>query len=186
MKPPKSHPSQNPPPVDNAHVAPGCEPFGIKAWPRYFWQQNYEIGDESMHWALNDTHSTQEGKVSCCYMVLFANYPTCMDGKPLSEQPMPKRIIDLLNSEHEMQASHASDQAKIKGLTADCERIDALSELYRECPHAEIHFNDDADQEPWPVGYTIYVAGCDPLMVTKPTFREAIDALRAALKESRP
>ena len=71
--------------------------------PRYFWEQNYQIGD-SFHWALNDTHSTQEGMVSSAYMILLADYATCMDGKPLSEQFMPKKIVDLLNGESETAA----------------------------------------------------------------------------------
>lgn len=72
-----------------------------------------------MHWALNDTHSTREGKVSCCYMVLFADYPTCIDGKPLSEQSMPKRIVDLLNGD----ASHSAQQAKVEGLVRALEGL---------------------------------------------------------------
>ncbi len=89
----------------------------MKAPPRYFWHQNYEVGD-SMHWALNDTHSTQEGKVSCCYMVLLADYPTCMDGKPLSEQDMPKRIVELLNSQSEIRNLRNSHEALVKALGA--------------------------------------------------------------------
>jgi hypothetical protein len=73
---------------------------------RFFWEQNYEIGD-GVHWALNDTESRKEGKVSCCYMVLFADYPTAMDGKPVGEQFMPALIVRLLNEHYAKQnAAH--------------------------------------------------------------------------------
>jgi len=65
--------------------------------PRYFWEQRYEMPNGHVHWALCDTNSEKEGKVSCAYMVLFADYPTCCDGRPLSEQTIPKRIVELLN-----------------------------------------------------------------------------------------
>jgi len=64
---------------------------------RYFWKQCYEMSGEDVHWALCDEESEKEGRVSCGYMVLLASYPTCSDGQPLSEQPMPKRIVELLN-----------------------------------------------------------------------------------------
>lgn len=65
--------------------------------PKWFWKQSYEMPDGSLHWALCDTDSEKEGKVSCCYMVLLADYATCSDGLPVSEQPLPKRIVTLLN-----------------------------------------------------------------------------------------
>ena len=63
---------------------------------QWYWKQSYDMGS-SVHWALNDTDSDKGGRVSSAYMVLAANYPLCCDGLPLSEQPLPKRIIELLN-----------------------------------------------------------------------------------------
>lgn len=53
---------------------------------------------DEVHWALRDTESTKEGKVTCAYMVLLSNYPTALDGKPVSEQFMPALIVELLNA----------------------------------------------------------------------------------------
>ena len=112
----------------------------MKAPPRYFWQQNYEIGN-SLHWALNDTYSTQEGKISCCYMVLFAEYPTCMDGRSLSEQTMPKTIIDLLNADSESTATVRERnelRTKLAQVEADRDREAAkVDKLTTE--HAALH-----------------------------------------------
>lgn len=65
--------------------------------PTFRWQQIYEGCDDEIHWALCDDESDKEGLVSDCYLVLLASYPTCCDGKPLSDQWLPKRIIELLN-----------------------------------------------------------------------------------------
>ena len=66
---------------------------------RFFWMQNYEIGD-GFHWALNDTESQKEGKISCCYMVLFADYKNAADGRTVGEQDMPALIVRLLNEHY--------------------------------------------------------------------------------------
>lgn len=65
--------------------------------PTYYWKQVYEIDAEEIHWALCDSDSAKEGLVTDHCMVLHSHYPTCCDGQPLSEQPVPKRIVELLN-----------------------------------------------------------------------------------------
>lgn len=72
--------------------------------PHYYWAPKYQIGSD-MHWALCDTASDKEGKVSCCYMVLLANYRNAMDGRPVGKQDMPARIAALLNGESQAMAS---------------------------------------------------------------------------------
>lgn len=67
--------------------------------PRFFWKQCYEIDEEEVHWALCDTESEKAGKCSCAYMVLLADYPNAIDGKPVGEQDMPALIARLL-TEH--------------------------------------------------------------------------------------
>lgn len=66
--------------------------------PTYFWKQCYGMDENVWHWALCDTESEKYGKVSCAYMVLLADYPNGMDGKPVGEQFMPARIIEALNA----------------------------------------------------------------------------------------
>lgn len=86
---------------------------------RYYWKQCYGMADGVYHWALCDDESQKEGKVSCAYMVLLADNPNGIDGKPVGEQFMPARIIDALNT-------HASHLARIEALeraltdTLDC------------------------------------------------------------------
>jgi hypothetical protein len=67
---------------------------------KYFWKHCYGIGD-CIHWALCDEESDKENKVTDHLMVLFASEPKCLDGQPLTEQPIPKRIVDLLNRDQE-------------------------------------------------------------------------------------
>lgn len=76
-----------------AAVSTGSAPL------RFFWKQCYEIDDGEIHWALCDTESEQNGMCSCCYMVLLADYPNAIDGKPVGEQHMPALIARLL-TEH--------------------------------------------------------------------------------------
>lgn len=64
---------------------------------RYYWDRVYEL--RKMHWALCDTESAKEGMVSDYNLVLHSSSPTSVDGRPLSEQEMPKRIVDLLNGD---------------------------------------------------------------------------------------
>jgi len=68
---------------------------------RYYWKQCYEL-DNGTHWALCDTESDKFGRVSDLYLVLHCHYPTCIDGQPLSEQELPKRIVDLLNGDERL------------------------------------------------------------------------------------
>ena len=67
---------------------------------KYFWKHCYGIGSD-IHWALCDEESDKENKVTDHLLVLFATEPKCLDGQPLSEQDMPKRIIDLLNNDQQ-------------------------------------------------------------------------------------
>ena len=68
---------------------------------KYFWKHCYGIGND-LHWALCDEESDKEKKVTDHLMVLFATEPKCLDGQPLTEQPMPKRIVDLLNRDQDI------------------------------------------------------------------------------------
>ena len=63
--------------------------------PIYRWEQSYELDD--IHWALCDTESDKGNRVTDHHMVLYHHWPKCCDGKPLSEQAVPKRIVELLN-----------------------------------------------------------------------------------------
>ena len=63
---------------------------------QYFWEQCYEIGNQ-VHWALCDSESKRGGLITDHLLVLFNSSPEIIDGRPLSEQPMPKLIVDLLN-----------------------------------------------------------------------------------------
>lgn len=94
-------------------TSPTTPQEGASKTPHYFWKQCYEIGD-SVHWALCDSVSEKEGKVSDCYMVLFADYPTAMDGRPVGKQDMLQRIADLLNGHAAhaaaLQAAHQREQ----------------------------------------------------------------------------
>jgi len=65
--------------------------------PRYFWKQCYEMPNGDLHWALCDTDSEKEGRVSCAYMVLGADLSDVLRREPVSEQTIPKRIVELLN-----------------------------------------------------------------------------------------
>jgi hypothetical protein len=96
------------------------------AAPTYSWKQIYGMGDGVFHWALCDNESERDGKVSCAYMVLLADYPTGMDGKPVGEQFMPKKITEALNSRD--------------GLMAALERIAGQSDHVADSQH----FSDPA------------------------------------------
>ncbi len=100
-------------PEQGAHQA-RCSVAEGSAPLRFFWEQNYEIGD-GVHWALNDTESRKEGKVSCCYMVLFADYPTAIDGKPVGEQFMPALIARLLTEHYAKQNTEVRHEPKSGG-----------------------------------------------------------------------
>lgn len=56
----------------------------------------------------------------------------------------------------------------------DSDRIEALESLLTNCPHAQIFYNDDADQDD-PVGWTLRVGGCRTL------HEDAAETLRACL-----
>lgn len=57
---------------------------------------------------------------------------------------------------------------------SDAERLAWLAELIQHCPHAEIIYNDDEDDED-PVGFTIRVESCSRMELTAPTLQQAID-----------
>lgn len=77
--------------------------------PRFFWKQCYELDDGEIHWALCDTESAPKGQCSCCYMVLLADYPTAIDGKPVGEQYMPALIARLLTEHFAKQNTKTTD-----------------------------------------------------------------------------
>lgn len=55
-------------------------------------------------------------------------------------------------------------------------RLDHLEKLFRNCPHVEITFCDDADEvEAHALGWMIRVSGCQTSEVFAPTFGEVID-----------
>lgn len=64
----------------------------------------------------------------------------------------------------------------------DTERMDSLQELIRNCPHTEITFSDDPDNEEGACGFMIRVQGCELLEVCAPTLREVIDKSKDELK----
>ena len=70
----------------------------------------------------------------------------------------------------------------------DTTRIQYLQDLLTNCPHAEISYNDDPDEEDErgmkPIGWRIYVEGCETIDRVAPTLREVID-LEIADLESR-
>jgi hypothetical protein len=63
----------------------------------YRWKQNYEIGRGRKHWAISDTESEKEGRVSCAAIVLRLCEPTWL-GFPFDQEPLPRRIIAALNA----------------------------------------------------------------------------------------
>jgi hypothetical protein len=88
------------------------------------------MGDDIWHWALCDTDSQKEGKVTCAYMVLLADYPNGVDGRPVGEQFMPKRIVDALNT---LPRLESENRALLAAHSADKERIEKLEALLRGC-----------------------------------------------------
>lgn len=75
-------------------------------------------------------------------------------------------------------------EALVAGLEQDRERLNYVEELIRNCPHAEITFNDDSDMDEL-LGFIIRVEGCETSESVGITFREAIDQDRAAEIERR-
>ena len=68
----------------------------------------------------------------------------------------------------------------------DTDRLALLAEFLRNCPHAIITFNDDADHEDdygmIPLGYSIRVTGEEEgIDVAAPTLGECIDRLQQTL-----
>jgi hypothetical protein len=93
-------------------TAQAVDPAAICSPPVFRWEQCYEMGGGSVHWALcdsaTDADSEREGtghRVSCGYMVLLADYPQCMDGRLLSEQHLPALIVRLLNEHYARKAN---------------------------------------------------------------------------------
>lgn len=63
------------------------------------------------------------------------------------------------------------------GLAADTARINLLGEMWKNCPHAVITYNNDEDEGP--IGFSLDIDGCDPMELNAPTLRELIDQLHA-------
>lgn len=94
---------------------------------RYYWKQCYGMDEGVFHWALCDDESAKEGKVSCAYMVLLADYPNGVDGKPVGQQFIPAKIIDALNSHAALLARNESLTAANEGMRAELEWIEATA-----------------------------------------------------------
>jgi hypothetical protein len=70
---------------------------------RFYWKQCYELGNH-LHWALCDTKTDADGppqRVSCLEMILWDSHST-----NLPDQPLPKLIVELLNSHYSQNESH--------------------------------------------------------------------------------
>lgn len=107
--------------------------------PHYYWAPKYQIGDD-VHWALCDTESDKEGKVSCAYMVLRANYQNGIDGKPVGKQDMLVRIAELLNEDERTRRQLREARVLIKQLEADRDREAAKVDRFERAvnAHAEL------------------------------------------------
>lgn len=93
---------ETPKPLEGAEGARSAvQPVVIR---RYYWAQCYEL-DDGKHWALCDDVSDQGNRISDLYLVLEANYPTSMYGRPISEEPMLARIVRLLNEDEQRKAA---------------------------------------------------------------------------------
>ena len=93
---------------------------------RYYWKQCYGMDEGVFHWALCDDESAKEGKVSCAYMVLLADYPNGVDGKPVGQQFIPAKIIDALNSHAALLARNESLTAANEGMRAMLKKCEDL------------------------------------------------------------
>lgn len=77
----------------------------------------------------------------------------------------------------------AATAFSIHGLRQDAERLNWLEEMYEHCPHAEVTYSDDPDEDK-PLGYSLHIGGCQPLDAVGSTLRELIDnAQIAAIRE---
>lgn len=65
---------------------------------KYFWKQCYKIGDD-IHWALCDTESEKENRVTSTLLVLHHSLPKYL-GQEVESQHFMKKIIGLLNNDH--------------------------------------------------------------------------------------
>lgn len=76
--------------------------------PVFRWERCYEDDAGIVHWALCDTisdkHYAPMRVISCAHLVLLARAQNCGDGRPLSDQNLPKLIVKLLNEYFEKPA----------------------------------------------------------------------------------
>ncbi len=83
--------------------------------PRFYWKQCYETGHGQYHWALCDTQTDARGephRVTCGHMVLLADYPKGIDGRPVGEQEIPALITRLLTEHFERLSAKSNDQVQ--------------------------------------------------------------------------
>lgn len=55
----------------------------------------------------------------------------------------------------------------------DGQRLSFLEDVLKNCPHAELTYNDDPDEGP--VGWSLVIEGCTRLDIKAPTLLELLD-----------
>ena len=123
------------------------------ASPDYFVTELNDTGYRAVQVALGEQNAAQEQKAV---------------GAIDSDRPQP---------------ALAAAPSKFVRVPEDTERLAALAEMWRYCPHAVVTFNDGDDEQedengPIPIGYSIRVRGCSEVNVSAPTLAEAIDLLK--------
>jgi hypothetical protein len=91
----------------------------------FWWEQCYEL--DGMNWAICDATNKAEGRVTSGYMVLHADYDKCYDGQPLSEQDLPKAVIESLNAVPGLIQEIAALTARVAELEGRLADIDAAA-----------------------------------------------------------
>lgn len=82
----------------------------------------------------------------------------------------------------ELKLLRASEQATMKlaehieSLAKDKARLDALEETIRNCPGADLAFNNDIDDESVPCGFSLSIDACEKSCAVGETLRECLDA----------
>jgi hypothetical protein len=87
----------------------------------FWWEQCYEL--DGVNWAICDATNKAERRVTCGYMVLHADYDKCCDGRPLSEQDLPKAVIESLNAVPGLIQEIAALTARVAELEGERERL---------------------------------------------------------------
>ncbi len=80
-----------------------------------------------------------------------------------------QRVIHMANNMTEV------NSRALEKTINDTHRLDHLASLIEHCPHVEIAFNDDPEDEQLRLGWTIIVEGCERSEINAPVFRECID-----------